>query len=353
MTALRTRKPTGAVPWPLILIEGSEKAGKSWACAEFTASDKIGQAYWLDLGEGAADEYAAIPGANYLVIEHDGTWRDIVEQVEAVRGEAQRAHDAGERPVVLVIDSMTAEWDLLKAWTQERANRSNAGKRALERDPDAEVKPPFNLWNDANARHGKLMHLLMTFPGIVLVTARGKEVAAMDSGGRPIANTKEYKVEGHKTLAFDATAWVRLSRGADPLVVGIRSTIEGVKVDPREEPKPWPAFSVEALVFEQMQCDPSRTRVRALQRTSTVDVPEGFGRAPEAIAAADAEGLARIAEWVGRPEYASLPQTVELLGLVAEREAVLSGATPPGPSHDEAVSAVASELGGTTTEDAA
>jgi hypothetical protein len=27
--ALKTRKPTGAVPWPLVLIEGEEKAGKA------------------------------------------------------------------------------------------------------------------------------------------------------------------------------------------------------------------------------------------------------------------------------------------------------------------------------------
>lgn len=98
MTAIKSRKPTGAVPWPLVLVEGAEKTGKSWALAEFTASEKVGQAYWLDLGEGAADEYAAIPGANYLVIEHDGTWADIVGQVSAVRQEAQRAHTAGEKP---------------------------------------------------------------------------------------------------------------------------------------------------------------------------------------------------------------------------------------------------------------
>lgn len=62
---LKTRKPTGAVPWPLVLLEGEEKAGKSWALAELSASDKVGDTYWFDLGEGAADEYGAIPGARY------------------------------------------------------------------------------------------------------------------------------------------------------------------------------------------------------------------------------------------------------------------------------------------------
>ncbi|MEK8108694.1 hypothetical protein NKG94_34675 [Micromonospora sp. M12] len=94
--ALRTRQPTGRVPWPLILIEGGEKSGKSWACAQFSTSKRIGQMYWLDLGEGSADEYGAIPGANYLVIEHDGTWAQIQGAVDAVKAEAARAADAGE-----------------------------------------------------------------------------------------------------------------------------------------------------------------------------------------------------------------------------------------------------------------
>src|SRR3712207_7265593 len=51
--------------WPCILLEGEEKAGKSWALAQFSASDKIGMLYWIDLNEGAGDEYGAIPGAKY------------------------------------------------------------------------------------------------------------------------------------------------------------------------------------------------------------------------------------------------------------------------------------------------
>src|SRR5690606_23124247 len=101
LMAIKTRKPTGAVPWPLILLEGGEKAGKSWACAELSASEKVGQTYWLDLSEGAADEYGAVPGARYLVVEHNGTWQDIVGQVAEIREEAARAADAGEPPVVL------------------------------------------------------------------------------------------------------------------------------------------------------------------------------------------------------------------------------------------------------------
>ncbi|MFC7103887.1 AAA family ATPase [Nonomuraea rubra] len=195
--AIKTRKPTGVVPWPVVLLEGGEKAGKSWAAAELSASEKVGQTYWIDLNEGAADEYGAIPGARYLVVEHDGTWQDIVGQVAEIRQEAARAADAGEPPVVLVIDSMTAEWDLLKDWAANRAKGSRSNQQRLQRDPNAEVQVPMNLWNDATARHRRLMTVLMTFPGIVVMTARGKEVA---SSTRPAGRSK-----GRRTTRWRAT----------------------------------------------------------------------------------------------------------------------------------------------------
>jgi len=267
---LKTRKPTGAVPWPLILLEGGEKAGKSWACAELSASDKVGQTYWLDLNEGSADEYGAIPGTRYLVIEHDGTWADIVASVVAVRDEARRAADAGEPPVVLVIDSMTAEWDLLKDWAANRAKGSRSNQERLRRDPNAEVQVSMNLWNDATARHRRLMTLLMTFPGIVVMTARGKEVAALDSGGRPVEGSKDYKVEGHKNLCFDSSVWVRLSREHAPLVVGARSVHAGLRPGV-DKPQPIHDFSLERLVFDLLKCDPTTARVRDLTPTQAGD----------------------------------------------------------------------------------
>lgn len=259
--AIRTRKPTGAVPWPLILLEGAEKAGKSWACAEFSASEKVGQTYWIDLNEGAADEYGAIPGARYLVVEHDGTWQDIIGQVSEIRQEATRAADAGEPPVVLVIDSMTAEWDLLKDWTANRAKETKTNKAKLQRDPNAEISISMNFWNDATSRHRRLMTMLMTFPGVVVMTARGKEVAALDAGGRPIEGSKDYKVEGHKNLAYDASVWVRLSRDHPPIVIGARSVHAGIKPGV-DKPQPMPDFTLERLVFDALRCDPNAAHVR-------------------------------------------------------------------------------------------
>lgn len=265
---LNTRPPTGAVPWPFVLIEGPEKSGKSWSIAELSTSDKVGTVYWLDLGEGSADEYGAIPGTKYQVVVHDGSWWSILGQVDAVTAEAQRAVDAGEPPVVLAIDSGTALWELLKGWADSRARqRRNKG-------PNDEVTISMDLWNDAGARHGALITKLHHFPGIVVVTARGKEVAALDDNGRPIEGQKVYKVEGQKNLAYDATVWVRYSREVPPRIIGARSVHYGVRPGV-DEPKPTSAgFTLEGLIFNVLRCDPAKAHVRDVQPLSGGELAE-------------------------------------------------------------------------------
>ncbi|MEU5683573.1 AAA family ATPase [Streptomyces venezuelae] len=249
---LRTRKPTGVIPWPIVLIEGEEKSGKSHQAAEFTGCEQTGQAYWLELGEDTADEYANVPGADYLLIEHNGTYRDILGQIEAVHAEATRAAVAKEKPVVLVIDSGSMLWRMLVNWTNERARRSRTGQNTLRQAPDAEVKPSMNLWNDAAERWQRVMYLVRTMPGIVVLLARGKEVAAVDGNGDPIPRTKDWRVEAHKSLAFDATVWVRMRREEPPQIIGARSL--KFQVPRGGQPKPMPDFSIEKLVFGLMGC---------------------------------------------------------------------------------------------------
>jgi hypothetical protein len=60
---LRSHQPSGKVAAPFILVEGEEKAGKTWLAVLLTADERIGRAFFLDLGEGTAEEYGRIPGA--------------------------------------------------------------------------------------------------------------------------------------------------------------------------------------------------------------------------------------------------------------------------------------------------
>lgn len=256
------------MPYPLILVEGGEKAGKSWSAAELALSPKVGPTLWLDLGEGSADEYGKIPGAPeapdapYEILEHDGTFGVILSKIREAHEYAQKVADADLPPVVLVIDSMTREWDLLKELADREARQRLARKNRAPR-PDQEVKIDMDLWNTANARHSKIMNLLMTFPGIAIMTARGKEVVAMDENGRPIPGQRAYKVEGQKNLAYDASVWLRYSREHAPLVIGARSVHAGIRPGV-DQPVPSKDLTLEKVIFDILKCDPGTAQPRDL-----------------------------------------------------------------------------------------
>lgn len=253
MSTLKTRKPTGRPSWPLILLAGEAKTGKTYRAAEFSGDPRVGRTFWLDLGEGCADEYGAVPGADYEIIEHDGTWGDIIGQVSAVRDIAREAIARGEKPVVLVIDSMTAEWAMLSAWADLRARRSTHNRKELAVNPDAEIDISANYWNDANSRHNRLMNILKTFPGIVVMTALETEKTQFGPNGKPVKNApKTARPDAQKRLAADSTVWVRLSLDHPPTVVGIRSA-NRVNITPGvDRPKVWPDFTLAKLVFDHM-----------------------------------------------------------------------------------------------------
>jgi hypothetical protein len=285
VTGLRTHAPTGRIPWPLILLEGSEKAGKSWSIAEFSRSERIGTLYWIDLNEGAAEEYGAVPGANYQVVELDtGDYHEVLHVLEVLHKEATRARDAGEKPVALGIDSGTAIWNGLKDWASGRARSSSRGRSLLRADPHAEVKISTTIWNDAGNRWRKIQTLLVTFPGPVIITARGKEVAVIGPDGNPVEGQKTWSVECHRDLPFTATAWVRMQRTAPPTVIGARSVHAGIKPgadDPKpiEDPRAEGRL-VEWLIFDALRVDPAQVGSRDFREFTGGDLTEEE-KAPE------------------------------------------------------------------------
>lgn len=328
---LKTRKPTGEIGYPLILLAGDEKSGKSLAPVVLSRSPRVGMTYWLDLGEGAADEYAVLPGARYEVVEHDGSYREILEQTTAVWHEAARAHTAGEPPVVLVVDSTSAEWTMLVNWTNDRARRSKGGQRKLQDDPDAEIDPTSNLWNDANKRHARLLNLWMTFPGICILTARGKEVAIMDDRGQPTAN-KMRKPEGQKGIAYDVDTWIWMSR--EPRrseLVGVRS----LRVSPGDAlpmtrlDNGWDVLDLDAFVFDVIGATgPKTEELKALRGDELEGVLDLVATAPTE------EQLRGVWERVRGQLTPDSPQYADLLEAVRARKAYLESAT--GPETGEA-----------------
>lgn len=280
--AVKSRRPTGRVPWPVILVEGGEKAGKSWAFAEFSGSSRIGQSYYLDLGEGTAEEYGNVPGARFEILDHDGTYAQILTRVREVKALARWAVDNGQPPVALGVDTIGDIWEGLKDWAADRA------RARRKKGPDEEVTVSMDLWNDSGARYRKLMTELLTFPGVVVLLARGKEIALVE-GGKPVEGKKDYRVEGHKSLAYDATVWVRMSRTGPPEIIGARSVHAGIRPG-RDKPqqvidKAADGRLLEWLVFDALRVDPQAAQVRDYQPTTggelTADERAGSAAAPQ------------------------------------------------------------------------
>jgi hypothetical protein len=260
---LKTRPPTGRAGWPKILVEGTDKSGKSWSLAQLSASPKVGRTAVLVLGEDESrwDEYGKIPGTRFQIIEHDGRWTSIIEAVEEAKAEAAAARDAGELPFVLGIDTMTAVWEGLKDWASLRARGSKKNRKILEEDPDAEIDVTSNYWNDARGRHRALMRHLLTFPGIVVLIARGSEVTLFQNG-QPVANQKTWSVEGEKNLPFDVSAHIRLSRNGRPQIIsasGVHCQIRPGIDPPKKLPDDW---SLESFIFDTLKLDAATAEVR-------------------------------------------------------------------------------------------
>ena len=273
--ALKTRKPTGRAGWPKILVEGGDKAGKSWSLARLSASAKVGRTAVLVLGEDETrwEEYGKIPGARFEIIEHNGTWASILGAVEDAKAEAAAARDAGEKPFVLGIDTMTAVWEGLKDWASLRARNSKKNRALLAQDPDAEIDVTSNYWNDAKARHRILMRHLLTFPGIVVLIARGSEVTLFQNG-QPVANRKTWSIDGEKNLPFDVSTHIRLSREDRPLLVsssGLHCQIRPGIDRPEPLPDDW---SLESVIFDMLKLDAATAEVRDFQAFRQQRTPE-------------------------------------------------------------------------------
>lgn len=202
---VRTRKPTGLPAWPLILVEGEEKAGKTFLSLALSASEKVGRTFAFDLGDGTADEYAEL--GPYEVVDLNGTYSDLRAQVDAVCDEPRVDPD---RPNVVVIDSGTQMWDSLKAWADTRARSSRKAQEALKKDPDAEIDTSMNYWNDSKDRWAGIVGRLRRWDGIAIITAQGGEVAEVQNG-RPTGRSV-WSVQAEKTLPANVTAWVRVKR---------------------------------------------------------------------------------------------------------------------------------------------
>ena len=235
---LTTRQPTGLPSWPMILIAGAEKSGKSYAAAEASTSDLIDRTLWISVGEDEPDELGAIEGARFEIVEHDGTYRAILNAVT-------EASELDGGPHLIVVDSVTRLWDLLCDEAQAQANRRAKAKaeKYNRQAPADDVQITMDLWNTAKARWQRFIDVLRDHKGPSLLTARLDEVTIVDGQGNPTKD-KTLKIKAEKSLPFDVGAIVQLPKFGEAYLTGVRSL--RFRPSPTETTK-LPDFTVDAL----------------------------------------------------------------------------------------------------------
>lgn len=208
------RKPSGLPSWPIFLLAGREKAGKSWQAALASASDLIGQTYWVSIGEKDPDEYGAIPGARFEIAPHDGTVSDIEATIQWLR----KAPQVDGKKNLLVIDSGTRLWDQLS----REAN--NLAESRGSRDKNGELIVGTDLWNKVTFQWNRILSEVKAWDGPVIITARMELTAVMGDRGRPTGEKTE-KVKSQKNLPYDVDGIVEMPARGIATLTGARSVI--------------------------------------------------------------------------------------------------------------------------------
>jgi hypothetical protein len=214
-----THEPTGIAAWPRILLAGPEKTGKTYEAIKASLSELVGQTFFLELGEDSADEYASV--GRYRVVDHDGTYLDILD---AVRWCVAQPRDASGRPNLIIFDSATLLWELLcdeqtGAARRKADDRAANGGRVIASDQDLTITS--DQWNRAKSRWKDVINTLRYNDGPVVYCSRLEEVVVFD-GDRP-TKARMWKVKAERNFPFEVTAVVQLRALGSAFLTSVRS----------------------------------------------------------------------------------------------------------------------------------
>ncbi|MER5482630.1 AAA family ATPase [Streptomyces sp. NPDC002812] len=228
----------------MLLLAGTEKSGKSYEAAKFSGSALLGRTFWVQIGEGEGHHYGAVPGANYELVPHQGTYRDILD---AIRWAVWQPRGEDGKPNAIVVDSVTILWELLGD-EQAIIARRRAAERAAKQKTPAPDPTDFTIttdqWAVAKRRWAQVIDALRHHDGPVILCARLDEVTVFDAAGQP---TKErfFKVQAEKKLPFEVTGSIHLRGYRRAYLTGIRTLRMNIAPD---QSTPYPGFSLDKLM---------------------------------------------------------------------------------------------------------
>lgn len=211
-----TRKATGLPSWPLLLLTGRRGAGKTFTAAEASASPLVGGALWVGYGEPDPDDYAAIPGARFDLVEHDGSIRGLVATLEEIAGMPETSP-----PTLLVVDSGTRIWETISDDTRARKG---------------DVVDGGELWGPGKADWQAILNAMRRHKGPAIITARYEELGVLADG------TYAWKVKAEKGLSYDVDGVIEMDERGTYVLSKIKSPRMAVP-----NKRAWPGFTVDAL----------------------------------------------------------------------------------------------------------
>ncbi|MFD7764085.1 hypothetical protein [Streptomyces microflavus] len=240
-----THKPSGLPSWPMLLLAGAEKSGKSYEVAKFSGSDLIGRTLWIEVGEGEGHHYGAVPGARYELVPHDGSFRDILD---AVRWAVWQPRGEDGKPNAIALDSASILWELVGDEQATIARRRAAQRAARAKQPappdPADYTITTDQWNVAKRRWAMVIDALRHHDGPVILCARMDEVTLFDAAGQPTKD-RVWKVQAEKKLGFEVTGTVQLRGYKRAFLTGMRSLRLNI---PPDQTVPYPGFSLDKLM---------------------------------------------------------------------------------------------------------
>lgn len=231
------RTPTGLPSWPITLVDGMPSAGKSFLGAQASSSSLLAETFWISFGEKDPDELAAIPGAVFSVIEHDGTVRGVVRKIEEIA--ALPVPDVGVN--LIVVDSVTPFWRTIGEEVRLAKTNRSAGDDTSD------------FWVDGKGDWQSLLNALRAHRGPSIITARLEETPVFVDG-RPTRD-RTYRVLAERNLEYDVDVVVEMPVRGEYVLRKANSAALAFG-----GPRAWPDFTMHALWEDMGLAGPSGPR---------------------------------------------------------------------------------------------
>ena len=169
---------------------------------------------------------------------------DLLEQVRAATREPQE----DGRPNVVVLDSASMLWALMKDQASAAARRSKRARQILADDPDADIDVTMTYWTAAKDKWWAVVNALRGWSGVTVLTARAGEVTKVHNG-QPVAGQTEWSREVEKGTPYAMTGIVRCKYPKAPVLTVVQSLSLSIPAKGLELPA---EASLESLIFDTL-----------------------------------------------------------------------------------------------------